>query len=282
LDDAVFEIGDRPLPARRVCRSRSHSLKIIDVPRTRPIIGVPADRRVLAPHPFHVAGEKYLTAILNGAGCIPLIIPALGEALELEIVLERLDGVLLTGSPSNVEPHHYRGAASRPGTLHDSHRDRTTLPLIPTVIDAGVPTLAICRGFQEMNVAFGGSLHQHVAEVDGYAIHHENPDDPLDVQYGPNHEVTLTDGGLLRRLTGRDRIIVNSIHEQGVDRLGRRLAVEAVAPDGLIEAFRVEDAPAFNLAVQWHPEWQVKDNEASLALFRAFGDAAREHARRHA
>jgi putative glutamine amidotransferase len=209
------------------------------------------------------------------------MIPALGEALELEIMLERLDGVLLTGSASNVEPHHYQGPASRPGTLHDPHRDRTTLPLIPTIIAAGVPTMAICRGFQEMNVAFGGSLHQHVAEVEGYQIHHENPDDSLDVQYGPNHEVTLTEGGLLHRLAGRDRIVVNSIHEQGVDRLGRGLAVEAVAPDGLIEAFRVENARGFNLAVQWHPEWKVTDNEFSLALFRAFGDAAREHARRH-
>jgi putative glutamine amidotransferase len=249
--------------------------------RHRPIIGIPADRRILEPHPYHVVGEKYLTAILDGAGCVPVMIPALGEALELEIMLERLDGVLLTGSASNVEPHHYQGPASRPGTLHDPHRDRTTLPLIPTIIAAGVPTMAICRGFQEMNVAFGGSLHQHVAEVEGYQIHHENPDDSLDVQYGPNHEVTLTEGGLLHRLTGRDRIVVNSIHEQGVDRLGRGLAVEAVAPDGLIEAFRVEDARGFNLAVQWHPEWKVTDNEFSLALFRAFGDAAREHARRH-
>jgi putative glutamine amidotransferase len=282
LLEQVFEVGEGPVPPGQACRSSHHSLKILDVARSRPIIGVPADRRVLSPHPFHVAGEKYLTAILDGAGCIPLIIPALGEALELEVVLERLDGVLLTGSPSNVEPHHYRGVASRPGTLHDPHRDRTTLPLIPAVIDAGVPTLAICRGFQEMNVAFGGSLHQHVAEIEGYAVHHENPDDPLDVQYGPNHEVTLAEDGLLRRLTGRDRITVNSIHAQGVDRLGRGLAVEAFAPDGLIEAFRAEDAPAFNLAVQWHPEWQVTDNEASLALFRAFGDAAREHARRHA
>lgn len=237
---------------------------------------------MLAPHPYHVCGEKYLTAILDAAGCVPLVIPALGEALELEIVLQCLDGILLTGSPSNVEPHHYQGPASRPGTLHDPHRDRTTLPLIPTIVAAGVPALAICRGFQEMNVAFGGSLHQHVAEVEGLDVHHENPEDPLDVQYGPYHDVALTDGGLLRRLFGRERAVVNSIHEQGVDRLGRGLAVEAVAPDGLIEAFRVADSPGFNLAVQWHPEWKVTENELSLAIFKAFGDAAREYSRRHA
>ncbi len=249
--------------------------------RHRPLIGVPADRRELDPHPFHVAGEKYLTAILDGAGCIPLVIPALGEALELEIVLDSLDGILLTGSPSNVEPHHYEGTPSAPGTLHDPHRDRTTLPLIPTIVDAGIPMLAVCRGFQEMNVAFGGSLHQDVARIDGYLTHHEDDADPLEVQYGPAHEVALTEAGQLAAITGKTRLRVNSLHHQGVDRLGRGLAVEAVAPDGLIEAFRVAEAPGFNLAVQWHPEWQVTDNPDSLALFRAFGDAAREHAKRH-
>jgi putative glutamine amidotransferase len=249
--------------------------------RHRPVIGVPADRRELDPHPFHVAGEKYLTAVLDGAGCIPLVIPALGEALELEVVLERLDGILLTGSPSNVEPHHYGGEPSVPGTLHDSHRDRTNLPLIPTIIDAGIPTLAICRGYQEMNVAFGGTLHQNVAALDGFLEHHEDEQQPIDAQYEFAHEVRLIEGGALHRLTGKDRLTVNSVHYQGVDRLGRGLAVEAVAPDGLIEAFRVAAAPGFNLAVQWHPEWRVTDNPDSLALFRAFGDAAREHARRH-
>ena len=227
-----------------------------------------------------MAGEKYLTAIMDGAGCLPLVIPALGEALELEVMLERLDGVLLTGSPSNIEPHHYAGEPSRPGTLHDPHRDRTTLPLIPTIIDAGIPTLAICRGFQEMNVAFGGSLHQEVADLAGHLTHHENSEDPLEVQYGPVHEVELVEGGRLREITGANRITVNSLHHQGVDRLGRGLAVEAVAPDGLIEAFRVADSPSFNMAVQWHPEWQVTDNPPALALFRAFGEAAREHALR--
>ena len=227
-----------------------------------------------------MAGEKYLTAIVDGAGCLPLVIPALGDALELEVMLERLDGVLLTGSPSNVEPHHYEGEASAPGTMHDPHRDRTTLPLIPTIIDAGIPTLAICRGFQEMNVAFGGSLYQEVGDQPGHLVHHENPADPLAVQYGPRHDVDLVEGGRLRELTGEARITVNSLHHQGVDRLGRGLAVEAVAPDGLIEAFRVADAVGFNMAVQWHPEWQVTENPPALALFEAFGAAAREHALR--
>jgi putative glutamine amidotransferase len=132
-----------------------------------------------------------------------------------------------------------------------------------------------------MNVAFGGTLHQNVAVLDGYLEHHEDEQQPIDAQYEFAHEVRLIEGGALHRLTGKDRLTVNSVHYQGVDRLGRGLAVEAVAPDGLIEAFRVAAAPGFNLAVQWHPEWRVTDNPDSLALFRAFGDAAREHARRH-
>jgi putative glutamine amidotransferase len=235
---------------------------------------------MLDPHYFHIAGEKYLTAIADASGCIPVIIPALGAAMELEVLLDRLDGLLLTGSPSNVEPHHYGGAASEPGTLHDRHRDETTLPVIRTAVAAGLPVLAICRGYQEMNVAFGGSLHQRVHEVDGLMDHREDETQPLDVQYGPAHEVRLTDGAILGEITGKDVLTVNSIHGQGVDRLGRGLAVEAIAPDGLIEAFRATEGPGFALGVQWHPEWRAADNPDSLAIFRRFGDAARKYADR--
>lgn len=235
---------------------------------------------MLEPNYFHVAGEKYLTAILDAADCIPVVIPALGEAMELEVLLDRLDGLLLTGSPSMLEPHHYEGPPSEPGTLHDPHRDETTLALIPAVVDAGVPVFAICRGFQEMNVAFGGSLHQKVHETGAHDDHRENPDDPLEAQYGPAHDVHLTAGGRLQQITGKERLMVNSVHHQGVDRLGRHLAVEAVASDGLVEAFAVEGASGFTLAVQWHPEWKPLENEDSTAIFNAFGDAARAYAKR--
>jgi len=244
----------------------------------KPVIGVPACRRMLDPHYFHVAGEKYLTAIAEASGCIPLIIPALGVAMELEVLLDRLDGLLLTGSPSMVDPKHYEGEPSEPGTLHDPHRDETTLPVIRTAVAAGVPVLAICRGYQEMNVAFGGSLHQKVHMAGPFADHREDSDQPLDRQYGPAHEVRLTQDAILRDITGKDTLMVNSLHVQGVDRLGRGLAVEAVAPDGLIEGFRVADAAGFALGVQWHPEWKVMQNEDSVALFRRFGDAARCYA----
>ena len=241
----------------------------------RPLIGIPADRRMLGLHPYHVVGDKYARAVLDAAGGLPLLIPALAEELGFDELLARLDGVMFTGSHSNVEPYHYSGPPSDPGTLHDPARDATTLPLIRKAVAFGVPVLGICRGFQEMNVAFGGTLHQKVHEIEGRHDHREDTSLELDVQYGPAHEVVLEPGGSLRALSGQDRIQVNSLHSQGVDRLGPGLAVEARALDGLIEAFRVEHAKAFAVAVQWHPEWKAMNNPFSRALFAAFGAAAR-------
>ena len=229
-------------------------------------------------HPFHMVGEKYARAVLDAAGAAPLLIPSLADELGFDELLQRLDGLLFTGSPSNVEPHLYEGAPSAPGTLHDPARDATTLPLIRKAVRAGVPVFGICRGFQEMNVAFGGTLHQRLHEVPGYLDHRDDGTQPLEVQYGPAHEVTLEPGGVLRSLAASDRIQVNSLHNQGIDRLGAELAVEARAPDGVIEAFRVRDAQRFALAVQWHPEWKVMSNPFSRALFAAFGQASRERA----
>jgi len=228
--------------------------------------------------PFHAVGDKYARAVLDAAGGLPILIPALAEELRLDELVEHLDGLVFTGSPSNVEPRHYEGPPSQPGTLHDPARDATTLPLIRKAVGAGVPVLGICRGFQEFNVAYGGSLHQRVHEVPGHMDHRDDESQPLEVQYGPAHDVILEGGGLLRSLAGSDRVRVNSLHSQGIERLGLGLAVEARAPDGLIEAFRVEDAPRFALAVQWHPEWKVMENPMSRALFSAFGAACRDRA----
>jgi putative glutamine amidotransferase len=229
-------------------------------------------------HPFHMVGEKYARAVLDAAGAAPLLIPSLADELGFDELLQRLDGLLFTGSPSNVEPHLYEGAPSAPGTLHDPARDATTLPLIRKAVRAGVPVFGICRGFQEMNVAFGGTLHQRLHEVPGHLDHRDDETQPLEVQYGPAHDVTLEPGGVLRALAQSDRIQVNSLHNQGIDRLGAELAVEARAPDGVVEAFRVRDAQRFALAVQWHPEWKVMSNPFSRALFAAFGQASRERA----
>ncbi len=188
--------------------------------RPRPLIGIPADRRILGPHPFHCVGEKYITAVVEAADATPVLLPSLGERSDLDAVLAAVDGILLTGSPSNVEPHRYSGPPSDPNTMHDPHRDATTLPLIPRVIASGMPLFAICRGFQEMNVAYGGTLWQKVQEVPGMMDHRENKEDPLEVQYGPAHEIELLPGSELRRIAGTDRVQVNSVHAQGVERLG--------------------------------------------------------------
>lgn len=246
----------------------------------KPLIGIPADRRLLGRHDFHCVGEKYIRAVVDGADAIAVLIPSLADESALDELLERLDGVMLTGSPSNVEPHRYAGPPSAAGTLHDPHRDATTLPMIPRLIAAGLPLLAVCRGFQEVNVACGGTLWQKLHEVAGYDNHRENAQATLDEQYGPAHEVQLVQGGMLQQLAGSDRLRVNSLHSQGVQTLGPGLEVEARAPDGVIEAFRVRNAPAFALAVQWHPEWKYQDNPFSRALFAAFGEAARERAMR--
>ena len=258
-------------------------------PPLRPLVGVTAcfkDNGRGGWH--HTVGDKYVRAAIQAVGALPILIPAIGPEFgedatamteALDRLLDSLDGILLTGSPSNVEPHHYGGRQSRQGTAHDPARDATTLPLIRHSLDRGVPLFAICRGYQELNVVLGGSLHQHVEEQPGYHDHRENPDDPLDVQYGPSHEVHLVEGGMLYRLAGTDTVTVNSLHSQGVARLADGVTVEAVADDGLVEGFIVDSAPGYTLAVQWHPEWQVTENDFSMAIFQSFGDACRDHAR---
>jgi putative glutamine amidotransferase len=202
----------------------------------------------------------------------------LAEHLDIEDILGQVDGVFLTGSPSNVEPHLYAGEPSEPGTLHDPERDAATLPLTRRALQAGVPLMAVCRGYQEVTVALGGTLHQKVHDVPGYHVHKENKDDPLDVQYEPSHPVDLIEGGVLHQLAGETRVMVNSLHSQGVAKLPQGVTVEAIADDGLIEAYTVDGAPGFALGVQWHPEWQVTKNEFSMAIFKAFGDACRAYA----
>lgn len=243
-----------------------------------PLVGLPADRKQIGLHPFHAVGEKYLRAVIDGAGALPLVVPALGGALSLPELLERLDGVLLTGSPSNIEPHHYSNELSYEGNEHDPHRDAVNLPLIGMAIEMNVPVLAICRGFQEVNVALGGALHQKVQEVEGFADHREDKSLPVEQQYAPVHPIRLAEGSLLAQIAGGPEAMVNSLHGQGVARLGHGLIAEAWAPDGLVEAVRLDREDRFLFAVQWHPEWQVTHNPFYLGLFRAFGAACRERA----
>jgi putative glutamine amidotransferase len=246
-----------------------------------PLIGVTACLRDGGGRgPFHSVSEKYLHAVTQGVGGIPVVVPALGEASDLDVLLSRLDGVLLTGSPSNVEPHHY-GAVSRPGTLHDPHRDATTLPLVRKAVAMGLPILALCRGHQEMNVALGGSLHQNVHELLGKRDHRAPPDEPREVRYAEAHQVKLTPGGFLAGLAGQTEVRVNSLHAQAIDRPAPGLTIEAVSTeDNVIEAVRLPSAPGFVLGVQWHPEWSIATNKFSAAIFAAFASAARDYTSR--
>lgn len=243
------------------------------MPRKKPIVGIPCDHRMIGPHPFHAVGEKYIIAVRDGARALPLLIPVLETPIDIAEILDTVDGILLTGSPSNVAPKHYGGTPPREGVTQDERRDATTLPLIRAIVDHGTPLLAVCRGFQELNVAYGGTLHQHVEEVPGRMDHREDKTAPLDVQYAPIHDVALT--GSFERIAGTPTIKVNSLHGQGIDRLGAGLLAEATAPDGQIEGVRVKDARAFALGVQWHPEWRFWENDFSKALFAAFGEAMR-------
>lgn len=244
-----------------------------------PVIGIPACLTFRDDFDFHQVGGKYVDSVLDGAGGLPFLIPALGRRLDVDAVLDQVDGLLLTGSPSNVEPHLYGGAPARPESGRDPARDATTLPLIERAIERAVPVFAICRGQQELNVALGGTLHQHLHEVPGRLDHRSDKEVPPRERYRLAHTVTLTPGGLLEELLGAASIEVNSLHGQAIDRLAARLVIEASAPDGTIEAVRVADAPAFALGVQWHPEWRILDNPLSGRLFAAFGAACRARAR---
>lgn len=244
----------------------------------KPLVIVPCCNKQIGVHPYFAVQAKYVEAVLVGAGCMPLILPSAGGAVDLETVLTAADGIMLTGSPSNVHPSHFGQEVHNPSLPLDPLRDATTLPLIRAALERGVPLLAICRGTQEVNVALGGSLYQAVQEVPGMMDHRDDDSDPLDVQYGPAHRVKIESGGVLKDiLGGASEIVVNSLHGQGVDRLAPGLRVEARADDDLIEAFSVIDAKGFNLALQWHPEWRLAENPDSVKMFGAFGDACRRY-----
>ncbi len=244
----------------------------------KPVVLVPACNRMMGEHPFHMAGKKYIDAV-RLAGCLPLIVPS-STPDELDELLALADGVLLTGSQSNVHPSHFDEAVHNPALPLDPERDRWTLPLIPKAVALGLPLLAICRGFQEANVALGGTLHQAVQEQPGLADHRAPSGQPPEIAYAAVHPVQVLPGGTLDALLGPRPIQVNSLHGQGVRTLAPGLRVEAVAPDGLVEAFSVEAARGFTLCVQWHPEWQAADNPVSMALLNAFGQACRSYRER--
>ncbi len=247
-----------------------------------PPVLVSACNRTLGGHPSHTVGRKYVDAV-RLAGALPLVATTL-DTDEIDAALDAVHGVLLTGSKSNVHPRHYAAPLADPALPLDEARDAWVLPLVRRAVARGVPLLAICRGAQEVNVALGGSLHQAVHDVPGYADHRAVDDAAIDVQYAAAHRVDVLRGGRLERVLGAGPIDVNSVHGQGIARLAEGLRPEAVAPDGLIEAFSWVGAGGdgaagepFIVGVQWHPEWLAAANPLSLRLLHAWGEAVRAH-----
>ena len=250
-----------------------------------PLVGVPADMKddpdVPGGLPFHRVGDKYLAALLDVAGVLPVMIPAFGEALAPAQLIGRLDGLLLTGSKSNVHPELYgEPEKSEHAVPFDHSRDATTLPLTRAALAEGLPLLAICRGWQELNVALGGTLNPLLHETPGLMDHRRVQHPDPDRQYGEQHHIEITPGSTLAEVLGTTRLDINSLHNQGVERPGERLKIEAWAEDGTPEGGTVRDAPGFALGVQWHPEYKAAENPYSVRLFEAFGDAVRAYAAR--
>jgi putative glutamine amidotransferase len=233
-------------------------------------VGIISDRRVFDGMAVHQANDEYIEAVRDGAVAFPLLIPSTGRPLDPAEILAQVDGLLFTGAPSNVAPIQY-GQTARPGTELDEIRDATSLPLLRAATSSGKPVLAICRGFQELNVALGGSLHQHVHEIPGHLDHREPANVSREMEYAPAHPIAIVPDGLLAKLSGQSQAKVNSLHHQGIDRLATGLKAEAHAPDGQIEAVSMPGAKAFLLGVQWHPEWRFTQDPLSLAIFQGFG-----------
>lgn len=242
---------------------------------TPTLVWLPADHRMLGKHhqmPYLVLGDKYARAVKVGAHAQPVLFP-LVQAAQIPSLLPLVDGVMLTGSPSNVHPSHFAETVADPSLPLDPERDSLTLALIKACVEQGVPLLGICRGYQEINVAMGGSLHQRVHQVPGMMDHRDPDGEPPEVQYAPTHDIRIAPDSDLARWAGGTTARVNSLHGQGVNRLAPGLRAVAHAPDGLVEAFEVEGARTFACAVQWHPEWRCWENDFYAAIFRAFGEA---------
>lgn len=243
----------------------------------KPLIGLTACFEPAGELPRWCVKLPYIDAALDAVDGAPVLLPGGGDASVIDSWLGALDGLLVTGSPSNVEPHHYQGTPSENGTLHDPARDGYSLPLIRRAIERGVPLLAICRGHQELNVALGGSLHQKLQDVAGRFDHRPDPDQPIVERFALAHSVAHRPGGFMASLTGCAETSVNTYHEQAIDRLAERLQIESTADDGTIEAVTVRDAPGFALGLQWHPEWHFRTDTASKAIFDAFAAACRHY-----
>ncbi|URK86993.1 gamma-glutamyl-gamma-aminobutyrate hydrolase family protein [Rhizobium sp. RCAM05350] len=244
----------------------------------KPVVAIPADFRTFDGNVWHATPHQYVRAAVEGSGVMTFLVPALETGNDADEILDRVDGVLVSGSRTNVHPSLYGKEAAEDDGPFDPGRDATSLPLIQRALERGVPLLAICRGIQELNVALGGTLASEIQDMPGM-WDHRKPDVPeLDVAYGIRQNVIVKEGSCLASVLGAGEVQVNSLHRQAISKAAPRLAVEAVAEDGTIEAVSVIDSKAFAVGVQWHPEYWVGKDAPSSTLFQAFGDAVRAYA----
>ena len=244
----------------------------------QPVVAVACDTRAFENYVWHAAPETYLRAALDIAGLVPLLVPAFGDRIAVGDLLARVDGVMLTGSRTNVHPARYDAAPTAAHEPYDEPRDATAIPLARAALEAGKPLFVICRGMQELNVALGGSLAAEIQDLPGRRDHRAPHSDDQDERFALVHDVTPRAGGAVGAIVGEAAIRVNSLHRQAVDALSPALRVEAAAEDGTVEAVSVKDAAGFAVGVQWHPEYWAKTDAPSRRLFEAFGAAVRAQA----
>jgi len=243
----------------------------------RPVVGIIGNMQVLdESYVVQAVGLMNIDAVTTAVGALPLIIPAMPSIGSIDDILDTCDGFLFTGGRPNVHPSHYGHEATEKHGTFDLNRDAITLPLIRRCVEVGKPILGICRGFQEMNVAFGGTLHPEIRELPGRMNHRMPPDGTLEEKFAHRHTVSLDPDGIFADIFGTSEVLVNSLHGQGICIAGDRIIIEGHATDGTPEAIRIDDAPAFALGVQWHPEYNAAHDEVSRPLFNAFGDALRD------
>jgi putative glutamine amidotransferase len=241
------------------------------------LIAIAADTRTFDGYDWHCSPNTYLDAAVHVAGVTPLLVPAFGAEVDFDAVLDVVDGVLVTGSKSNVHPSLYGVAPTSAHEPFDEARDATSIPLLRRALERGIPVLAICRGIQELNVALGGTIASEIQELTGRMDHRAVVSDNQAERFKIHQNVSIREGSCLASILGAGDVKVNSVHRQAIDRLAPNLAIEAVAPDGTIEAVSVTTAKAFAVGVQWHPEYWAKTDAPSRKLLAAFGDAVRQH-----
>lgn len=246
---------------------------------TRPVIGIIGNSHLINDqYPAHAGGMMNSCAVAHVAGGLPLIIPADPALVSVAELMATCDGFLLTGGRPNVHPEEYGEEETPAHGAFDRGRDAVVLPLIRACIDAGQPILGVCRGFQEVNVALGGTLYPEIRDLPGRDNHRMPPDGTLEEKFALRHKVTFTEGGPFHRLLGTTEVMTNTLHGQGIKTAGPRIVIDGHAPDGTPEAIWVRGAPGFTLSVQWHPEWNAANDPVSRPLFEAFGNAARAFA----